>query len=124
MHRRLLPAAIIALLCALPASAQRLPATVTPDHYDLAFVVDLGRERFDGTETIRVRVTEQTTKIVLHAAEIEFKEATVGSGAAAQTAKVTLDEGSQTATLTVARPIDKGQTDIRIRYSGILNSQL
>jgi aminopeptidase N len=124
MRLRSLPLALIVLLNALPAFAQRLPTTVTPDHYDLAFVVDLGRERFDGTETIKVKVAEQTSKIVLHAVEIEFKEVTIGNGAAAQTARVTLDEQSQTATLTVARPIEKGQTDVRIRYSGILNSQL
>jgi len=112
------------VLTALPASAQRLPTIVTPDHYDLAFVVDLARERFDGTETIKVKVAEPTSKIVLHAAEIDFREVTIGAGAAAQTATVTLDEPSQTATLTVAKPIDRGQTEIRIRYGGILNSQL
>jgi aminopeptidase N len=116
--------AVIALTTALPASAQRLPGSVTPDHYDLAFVVDLARERFDGTETIRVRLAEPASKIVLHAAEIEFRQVSIGAGAAAQTATVTLDEASQTATLTVAKPIDKGQIDIHIRYSGILNSQL
>jgi aminopeptidase N len=116
--------AVIVLATALPASAQRLPGNVTPDHYDLAFAVDLARERFDGTETIRVRLAEPASKIVLHAAEIEFREVTIGAGSAAQTATVTLDEPSQTATLTVDRPIDKGQTEIRIRYSGTLNSQL
>src|SRR5215213_7028261 len=124
MGFRSLLIAPIALLAALPAFAQRLPTTVSPDHYDLAFVVDLGRERFEGTETIRVKVAESTTKVVLHAAEIDFKEVTIGAGAAAQAAKVTLDEPAQTATLTVAKPIEKGQTEIRIRYSGILNSQL
>jgi aminopeptidase N len=116
--------ALIILTAPLPASAQRLPGTVTPDHYDLAFVVDLARERFEGTETIRVRLAEPTSKIVLHAFEIEFREVTIGTGAAAQTATVALDEESQTATLSVAKPINKGPTEIRIRYNGILNSQL
>ena len=60
------------LLTALPASAQRLPTNVTPSHYDLAFVVDLAREKFDGTETIRVQVGEPTSKVVLNAFEIQF----------------------------------------------------
>src|SRR5229473_6415292 len=72
----------IALLTALPASAQRLPTTVTPDHYDLAFVVDLTRERFDGTETIRVRVAEPTSRVVLHAVDLELREVTIGAGTA------------------------------------------
>src|SRR6516225_1174336 len=114
----------LSLLTAPPASAQRLPTTVTPSHYDLAFVVDLGRERFDGTETIRVNVAEQTAKVVLNALEIEFKEATIGTGASAQKATVTLDESAQTATLTVPKPIAKGETEIHTRFSGVLNTKL
>ena len=124
MSCRSLVIAAVVLLAALPASAQRLPTNVTPDHYDLAFVVDLARERFDGTETIKVKVAEPTSTIVLHAIEIDFREVRIGTGPAAQTATVTLDEPSQTATLTVAKPIARGQTEIHIRYGGILNSQL
>ena len=60
--RLLYPTVLAAtLLTALPASAQRLPTIVRPLHYDLAFVVDLAHERFDGTETIRVQVAEPTS---------------------------------------------------------------
>jgi aminopeptidase N len=112
------------VLAALPASAQRLPQTVIPDHYDLAFSVDLGRERFEGTETIRAQVAEPTTRIVLHAVELELHEVTVGAGAAAQKASVSMSEPAQTATLSVPRTIPKGAMEIHIRYSGVLNSQL
>ena len=115
---------ILLILHALPASAQRLPASVSPSHYDLAFVVDLLHERFEGTETIRVQVAEPTTKVVLNAAEIQFREVTIGAGAAAQTATVALDEASQTATFTVAKTLPKGAGEIHIRYSGTLNTQL
>src|SRR3954468_6969810 len=111
-------------LTALPASAQRLPTTVVPSHYDLAFVVDLARERFEGTETIQVDVKESTAKVVLNALDIDFHEVTVGSGAAAQTATVTLDEPSQTATLTVPKPLPKGATEIHAKFTGILNTKL
>jgi len=112
------------LLVALPASAQRLPTSVTPSHYDLAFVVDLPGERFEGTETIRVQVAEPTRTVVLNAFEIQFREVTIGVGGAAQVAKVTLDEGAQTATFTVPNVLPKGATEIHVRYSGTLNSQL
>jgi aminopeptidase N len=112
------------LLIALPASAQRLPTIVTPSHYDLAFSVDLNRERFEGTETIRVQVNEATSAVVLHAFEIQFHEVTIGAGATAQTATVSLDEANQTATLTVPKPLAKGATEIHARFSGILNTQL
>src|SRR6478736_1215036 len=96
------------LLTAWPAAAQRLPTTVTPDHYDLAFVVDLARERFEGTETIRVNVAEPTSRVVLHAVDLELRDVTIGAGAAAQKATVALDEKAQTATLSVAKPLPKG----------------
>src|SRR5439155_8152740 len=62
--------------------------------------------------------------VVLNAFEIQFREVTIGAGAAMQTAMVTLDEAAQTATLAVPKPLPKGATEIHIRYSGILNSQL
>src|SRR5215510_7849451 len=105
MRTRLVPFVIVLLSTALPASAQRLPTNVTPEHYDLAFVVDLPRERFEGTETIRVRLAEPTSQIVLNAIELQFKTVTIGAGPIAQTAQVTLDEAKQTATFTVPRPI-------------------
>src|SRR5262245_60206934 len=112
------------VLAAHPASAQRLPQTVVPDHYDLAFTVDLARERFEGAETIRVQLAEPTTRIVLHAVELELREVTIGSGAAAQKASVAMSEPAQTATLSVPRAIPKGAAEIHLRYSGVLNSQL
>ncbi len=112
------------ILTPLPAAAQRLPTTVTPSHYDLAWVVDLNHERFEGTETIQVQVAEPTSKVVLNAADLQLREVTIGTGAAAQTATVTLDEAAQTATLTVPKPLGKGATTIRAKFSGILNTQL
>src|SRR3954470_4362595 len=94
MRFPVLTALAATLLTALPASAQRLPTIITPSHYDLAFVVDLARERFEGTETIHVQVAEPTTNVVLNAFEITFNEVTIGAGASAQTATVTLDEAS------------------------------
>src|SRR6266478_9651433 len=110
MHLRLPLLIGVALLTALPASAQRLPTIVTPDHYDLALVVDLAHERFDGTETIRITVAEPTSRVVLHAVDLDLREVTIGAGPAAQKAAVSLDEKAQTATLSVARPLANGAT--------------
>ena len=112
------------LLAALPASAQRLPADVRPDRYDLAFTVDVAGARFEGTETIRVRIAKETTRIVLHALDLTFQETTVGDGAGAQTATVTLDKNAQTATVTVPRPLKPGPTTVHVRFAGVLNDQL
>ncbi|MBI3401496.1 MAG: ERAP1-like C-terminal domain-containing protein [Acidobacteria bacterium] len=119
----------LAALAASPAAAQRLPTTVVPSHYDLAFGVDLAHERFEGTETIQVQVEEATPRVVLHAVDITFRNVTIrtGTGASAQTAQtadVTLDANAQTATLTVGRALEKGPATIQIRYSGILGTSL
>src|SRR4051812_33075431 len=124
MRRIFLTVAVIVLVISLPLSAQRVPAVVTPSHYDLAFVVDLTRERFSGTETIKVQVNEPTSKVVLNAVDLELQQVTIGSGEGAQPATVTLDQTSQTATLTVPKPLAKGATEIHTKFTGVLNNQL
>src|SRR5581483_892787 len=121
--RSLVP--LILLLGIAPsASAQRLPSTVTPTHYDLTFTVDIPHARFDATTTIRVDVHEPTSRIVLNAAELTFRDVSMGSGPSAQKATVTVDDQKQQATFTVARRLERGPTDLVIHYSGILNDQL
>ncbi len=124
MGTRLASVVAALLLSAVPASAQRLPTIVTPEHYDLAFVVDLTRERFEGTETIGVRIAEPTTRIVLNAIDLQIRDVTIGAGSAAQKATVTRDEANQTATFTVPRLLAKGPSEIHVRFSGVLNHQL
>ena len=107
-----------------PASAQRLPVDVTPSHYDLSFDVDLANARFTGTETIRVDLAQPARAIVLNAAEITFRDVTIQSGTATQTATVALNDERQTATLTVPRALPRGPAQIHITYGGILNDKL
>jgi aminopeptidase N len=114
----------VLLIAATPAAAQRLPGTVIPDHYTLWFEPDLAKETFRGRESIRVTLTEPTTSITLHAAEITFGEVTITAGGRTQTAKVTTDPKSETATLTVPERLAEGPATIQISYNGILNDQL
>jgi aminopeptidase N len=106
------------------ASAQRLPAGVTPSHYDLSFDVDLANARFTGAETIRVDLAQPARTIVLNAAEITFRDVTIESGTSRQTATVALNGEQQTATLTVPAPLARGPAQIHITYGGILNDKL
>src|SRR3954470_3672864 len=91
------------LLAVAPASAQRLPTTVTPRHYDLAFDVNLAAATFLGTETIDVELAEPSRRIVLHALELRFAEATITVAGATQKANVAIDVPTQTAALVVSR---------------------
>jgi len=102
----------------------RLPTTVAPSHYNLSFAVDLQRARFDGSETIEVTVAQPTRTIVLNAADIAFREVSIGAGPARQTATVSLSDVYQTATLTVPKPLPSGATEIHITYTGSLNDKL
>jgi aminopeptidase N len=132
MTFRRLAAALVGLIAALlmlpllvpPVDAQRLPQTVTPEHYDLSFVVDIPRQRFEGDETIHVRVPQPTRRVVLNAAELRFRDVTIVSAGASQQAVVSLDRNSETATLTVATPLAAGSAEIHIKYEGVLSNQL
>ncbi len=110
--------------CAGTAYAQRLPGTVIPSHYDLAFDVDLARARFGGVETIHVQVARATRRIVLHALDIQFEEVIVKGNGPEQKASVAPDARTETVALNLASPVAAGPAEIRIRYTGILNDKL
>ena len=114
----------ILLTMAAPAAAQRLPGTVVPEHYTLAFEPDLAKETFRGREAIRVTLTEPATSVTLHAAEITFGEVTITSGGRTQVAQVTTDAKGETVTFTVPERLGEGQATIQISYTGVLNDQL
>src|SRR5579864_9832764 len=59
------------------AGAQRLPANVVPDHYDLSFTPDLDKATFAGSEAIGVRMVQPGRSNTLNAAEITFKSARI-----------------------------------------------
>jgi aminopeptidase N len=117
-------ALLLATLVTTPALAQRLPGTVVPDHYDLTFKIDLANERFTGLETIRVRVTRPTSRVVLNALDLRLDDVTIDAAAASQEAGVSINQHDETATFTIAQPLPAGPAEIRIRYAGVLNAQL
>src|SRR5713101_3743611 len=108
---------IVSGLFSTPTHADRLPATVVPNHFDLSFAVDLAGARFDGIETIRVDISQPTRSVVLHAIEISFHDVTITAGSAAQKATVSLNEQQQTATLTVAQLLATGPAEIHLNYT-------
>ena len=124
MHTRYPLVLTLLLAGASTAWGQHLPTTVRPDHYDLKFTVDIAHARFDGTETIRVDVLEPTTRIVMNAAELRFRDASIGQPPAAQVASISMDEASQQVTLTAPAALPRGRTEIVIHYSGTLNDEL
>jgi aminopeptidase N/puromycin-sensitive aminopeptidase len=106
------------------SSAQRLPATVVPEHYTLTLTPDLKGARFTGVESIDVAVKEPVSSITLNAAEIEFQSVSVDAAGRKQSASVTLDKEKQQATFTFAAPLPAGKATLSIAYTGILNNEL
>jgi aminopeptidase N/puromycin-sensitive aminopeptidase len=106
------------------ASAQRLPQTVTPEHYALTLAPDLKAATFTGKETIDITLSKPATTITLNAAEIKFISVTTTLGGKTLTAKVTEDVEKQQATFDFGELLPAGKLTLAIDYTGILNNEL
>lgn len=115
---------LAAALCSLPALAQRLPATVTPEHYRLHLTPNLQAATFTGDESIDVLLHAAQSAIVLNSADIQMQKVTISQNGVTQTATVSYDPGKQQATLTVPKQLQAGNAQIAIDYTGILNDKL
>src|SRR5829696_2432091 len=115
--------ALIALT-ATTASAQRLPTTVAPIHYDITVTPRLSEAKFSGAETIQVRVSAATPTIVLNAAEITFGQVSVSVSGRQQRATVTHDGEPEQVTFTFPSANQDDDAQLTIAYDGILNEDL
>ena len=116
--------ACIMFLCFCSLEAQRLPAGVVPEHYQLTLSPNLEDATFSGDETIDVRIVKPTTMITLNAAEIKFVSASVELRQTTERAKVTVDEDREQATIIAPRSLGPGPVRLHIAFTGILNNKL
>ena len=116
--------ACVIFLLSLNLEAQRLPAGVVPEHYQLTLTPNLQDATFSGEEIIDVRLLKPTTTITLSAAEIKFLSTSVESHGANEKAKVTVDEDREQATIIAPRALAAGTVRLRIAFTGILNDKL
>jgi len=112
------------LTLAVFASAQRLPDTAVPNHYDLKFIPDLDNDTFTGEETIDIRVRKPTNSITLNSVDLKLSDVTISVAGHQQTATVQPDTKDEMVTLTVPTQLDAGAARIHMQFSGILNNQL
>lgn len=117
-------AVVTLIVLTLPAIAQRLPQTARPENYNLTFTPDLEKAKFEGDETIAVRVLESTSEITLNAVDIDFHEVTISGGGMLQKAKVTPNREKEMVVLSVEKPLTAGPATIHITYTGILNDEM
>ena len=114
------------LLATFPplATAQRLPEVASPENYKLTFTPDLEKARFEGDETISIRVLKPTSEITLNAVDIDFHEVSITSGGSTQKAKVTPEKEKEMVVLSVEKPLSPGPATVHITYTGILNDEM
>src|SRR5246127_608053 len=122
--KKTLAVVIFGLLTLSIATAQRLPEAAKPENYKLKFTPDLENAKFEGDETITLRVLKPTSEITLNAVEIDFHEVTIASGGTTQKATVAPDKEKERVVLSVAKPLAAGPATIHITYTGVLNSEM
>ncbi len=122
--KRILAVVTFAVLAISLAAAQRLPEVARPENYKLTFDPDLDSARFEGDETIAIRVLKPTSEITLNAADIDFHDVTINSAGTTQKAKVTLQKDNEMAVLSVEKPLAAGPAKVHITYSGTLNDEM
>ena len=123
MKRILAVLSFLALTISL-ASAQRLPEIARPENYKLTFTPDLDNAKFEGEETLTIRVLKPTSEITLNAADIDFHDVTIANGGATQKAKATPEKEKEMVVLSVEKPLAAGTATLHITYGGILNSEM
>ena len=106
------------------AAAQRLPEGARPENYKLTFTPDLDKAKFEGDETIAIRLLKASSEITLNAVDIDFHDVTVTSGGTTQKAKVTPQKEKEMVVLSVEKPLAAGAATMHITYTGILNDEM
>src|SRR5579871_6262287 len=106
------------------AAAQRLPEIARPENYKLSFTPNLADAKFEGDETITLRILKPTSEITLNSVDIDFHDVTIRSGGATQKAKVTPAKEKEMVVLSVEKPLAAGEASVHITYTGVLNNEM
>ncbi|HBN54457.1 MAG TPA: aminopeptidase [Stenotrophomonas sp.] len=106
------------------AVTTQLPRTARPTHYRVEVTPHAQQMAFDGKVGIDLEVLEQTSSIVLQAADLRFANSTLtADGGKPMPARVSIDAENQTATFSVDAPLPPGRYTLATDYSGVINTQ-
>ncbi|MDH5521897.1 MAG: M1 family metallopeptidase, partial [Acidimicrobiia bacterium] len=102
----------------------RLPTTVHPLHYRLRFEPDIEAGTFSGSVAITAEADESTETIVLNSLDLTIGNVTVNQAGRTIAATATTDDESERLTLTLDQPVEPGELELAIDFSGPFNDQL
>ncbi len=103
----------------------RLPQHVVPTRYDLQLKPDLQALKFHGHETVTVTVRQETSDVVLNAAELEILEAAIEQdGGRSYQGSAELDEATERCRITFPATLAPGTWRLRLSFRGTLNDKL
>lgn len=107
-------------------SFYQLPDNAIPLKYSLTLTPDLELFTFSGEENIEIEITQPTTKLVVNAAEIEVKSASLvlQGGNVIRIASIDYDEPKETVTFSLANSVEPGRARLDVEFTGILNDRL
>jgi tricorn protease interacting factor F2/3 len=100
-----------------------LGKNVVPVRYWLELEPNLKNFKFNGTETIEVKIKERTNAIRLNSSELRIKEAYIQSGSQRLRAHISINGKAELLVLKFNRDI-AGNAKITIRFSGVNNDKL
>ena len=108
-----------------PSVPTQLPRNAIPHHYLITVTPHAQRLTFDSTVSIDLDVVKPTRDLVLNAADLAIRSATLrrGAGGAVATGQISLDADTQTVTIAFPRILATGSYRLTIAYSGKINTQ-
>lgn len=104
----------------------QLPRDVKPTHYALSVVPNAAEATFTGQVSISIEVLKPTRSITLNAADLTLQSAQLVAEKdrhSVDASAIKINSEAQTATMTFAAPIAKGNYTLTIAYAGLINSQ-
>lgn len=103
----------------------QLPAYVRPERYKIILRPDLEKFIFQGEETIFLTLEEATTKIKLHADEIEIDEASfTHKNLRIPAQNISCYKKSETVKFTFPHKLPKGKGELYLKFKGVLNDKM
>ncbi|HUR17372.1 MAG TPA: M1 family metallopeptidase [Acidimicrobiales bacterium] len=106
-------------------NAHRLPRTVSPEHYDLTFTLDVEKSSFAGEERVRVQVHEPTPALVLNAADLDILEAElVAADGTVLAGRPVVDREHEQVTIDLDGTAGAGAHTLHLTFAGRFSEKL